>query len=62
MVAQGLPDADGLLRGALQQARPRHQRRSDTGGAHVHPHVVDLRHEETSWVKDKGAEGPGASY
>lgn len=48
VVRPGLPDADGLLCGALQQARPGHQCGPHTGGAHVHSHIVDLCHEETS--------------
>lgn len=44
VVAARLPDGDGLVRTAPQHAGASHQRRAHTGGAHVHSHVVDLRH------------------
>lgn len=46
VVGLGLPYADGLLCGALQEAPPGHQCCPHTGGAHVHANVVDLCHEE----------------
>lgn len=46
VVSVGLPYADGLLRGALQQAPPGHQCGPHTGGAHVHTNIVNLCHVE----------------
>lgn len=60
MVGVRLPDADGLLRSAAQQTTASHQRRPDTGGSHVHSHVVSFRHEEVSWAQKRRAKGPGA--
>lgn len=60
MVGLRLPDSDGLLRSAPQQTTASHQRRPDTGGPHVHSHVVNFRHEEVNWVQTMRAKVPGA--
>lgn len=60
MVRLRLPDSDGLARGAPQHTAAGHQRRADTGGPHVHTHVVNFRHEQVKWVPTVRAKGPGA--
>lgn len=60
VVDLGLPDADGLLGRGGQDPRPGHQRRPHAAGAHVHSHVVDLGHEETSWDTGHRVQGAGS--
>lgn len=51
VVGLRLPNSDGLVRSAPQQTTASHQRRPDTGGSHVHSHVVNFRHEEVNWLQ-----------